>query len=84
MKLGRKILLMLSAILATTVVAAGIYLTTTYNYATGELSKTFRVSKVTSGNSKAIQQTKPITILLMGWIQDPKDVRKPGKEILIL
>ena len=65
MKLGRKILLMLSAILATTVVAAGIYLTTTYNYATGELSKTFRVSKVTSGNSKAIQQTKPITILLM-------------------
>ena len=54
MKLGRKILLMLSAILATTVVAAGIYLTTTYNYATGELSKTFRVSKVTSGNSKAI------------------------------
>ena len=55
MKLGRKILLMLSAILATTVVAAGIYLTTTYNYATGELSKTFRVSKVTSGNSKAIQ-----------------------------
>ena len=66
MKLGRKILLMLSAILATTVVAAGIYLTTTYNYATGELSKTFRVSKVTSGNSKAIQQTKPITILLMG------------------
>ena len=48
MKLGRKILLMLSAILATTVVAAGIYLTTTYNYATGELSKTFRVSKVYS------------------------------------
>ena len=68
MKLGRKILLMLSAILATTVVAAGIYLTTTYNYATGELSKTFRVSKVTSGNSKAIQQTKPITILLMVYI----------------
>jgi len=66
MKLGRKILLMLLAIFATTVVAAGIYLTTTYNYATGELSKTFRVSKATSGNSKAIQQTKPITILLMG------------------
>ena len=42
MKLGRKILLMLLAIFATTVVAAGIYLTTTYNYATGELSKTFR------------------------------------------
>ncbi len=66
MKLGRKILLMLLAIFATTVVAAGIYLTTTYNYATGELSKTFRASKATSGNSKAIQQTKPITILLMG------------------
>ncbi len=62
----RKILLMLLAIFATTVVAAGIYLTTTYNYATGELSKTFRASKATSGNSKAIQQTKPITILLMG------------------
>ena len=58
MKLGRKILLMLSAILATTVVAAGIYLTTTYNYATGELSKTFRVIKGNVGNSKAIQQTK--------------------------
>lgn len=66
MKLGRKILLMLLAIFATTVVAAGIYLTTTYNYATGELSKTFRMSKATTGNSKAIQQTKPITILLMG------------------
>ena len=66
MKLGRKILLMLLAIFATTVVAAGIYLTTTYNYATGELSKTFRASKAISGNSKAIQQTKPITILLMG------------------
>ena len=66
MKLGRKILLMLLAIFATTVVAAGIYLTTTYNYATGELSKTFRTSKAISGNSKAIQQTKPITILLMG------------------
>ena len=36
MKLGRKILLMLLAIFATTVVAAGIYLTTTYNYATGD------------------------------------------------
>ncbi len=66
MQLGRKILLMLLAIFATTVVAAGIYLTTTYNYATGELSKTFRASKAISGNSKAIQQTKPITILLMG------------------
>ena len=31
MKLGRKILLMLLAIFATTVVAAGIYLTTTYS-----------------------------------------------------
>lgn len=57
---------MLMAIFATTVVAAGIYLTTTYNYATGELSKTFRASKAASGDTKAIQQTKPITILLMG------------------
>lgn len=57
---------MLMAIFATTVVAAGIYLTTTYNYATGELSKTFRASKAASGDAQAIQQTKPITILLMG------------------
>ncbi|MFR2307319.1 MAG: hypothetical protein ACLS6Y_02460 [Streptococcus salivarius] len=66
MKLGRKILLMLLAIFATTVVVAGIYLTTTYNYATGELSKTFRASKVTSGNSKAIQQTKAYNYSLDG------------------
>ena len=39
MKLGRKILLMLLAIFATTVVLLVFTLTTTYNYATGELSK---------------------------------------------
>ena len=37
MKLGRKILLMLSAIFDTTVVAVDIYLTTTYNYARSEV-----------------------------------------------
>lgn len=49
MKLGRKILLMLLAIFATTVVAAGIYLTTTYNYATGELSKRLGLLKQLQG-----------------------------------
>ncbi|MGT2906834.1 glycopolymer--peptidoglycan transferase LytR [Streptococcus dentiloxodontae] len=66
MKIGKKILLMLLAILGTTVVAVGIYVGTTYSYATGVLSKTHKSSNALSGDANAIKQTKPITILLMG------------------
>lgn len=66
MKLGKKILLMLLAILTTTVLALGVYVTTAYNFSTSELSKTFKDYKTSKASSHAIEQTKPFSILLMG------------------
>lgn len=65
MKLGKKILLMIAAIFVTTIVALGVYITTAYNFSTSELSKTFKDYN-TGSDSNAIEQTKPISILLMG------------------
>lgn len=66
MKLGKKILLMLAAIIVTTVVALGVYVTTAYNFSTSELAKTFKDYKTSGLSSNAIEQTKPFSILLMG------------------
>ncbi|WP_288275069.1 biofilm formation/cell division transcriptional regulator BrpA [uncultured Streptococcus sp.] len=66
MKLGKKILLMLAAIIVTTVVALGVYVTTAYNFSTSELAKTFKDYKTSGSSSNAIEQTKPFSILLMG------------------
>ncbi|WP_431770281.1 biofilm formation/cell division transcriptional regulator BrpA [Streptococcus gallolyticus] len=66
MKLGKKILLMIAAIFVTTIVALGVYITTAYNFSTSELSKTFKDYKTSDSSSDAIEQTKPISILLMG------------------
>lgn len=66
MKLGKKILLMLAAIIVTTVVALGVYVTTAYNFSTSELAKTFKDYKTSGSGSNAIEQTKPFSILLMG------------------
>ncbi|AND79845.1 biofilm formation/cell division transcriptional regulator BrpA [Streptococcus pantholopis] len=65
MKLGKKILLMLTAIILTTLVAAGIYVTDALSFSNSELAKTFKNYNTGSG-SEAIQQTKPFSILLMG------------------
>lgn len=66
MKIGKKILLMLSAILITTVVALGVYATSTYHFSTDELAKTFKDFSISGKKSTAIKQTKPFSILLMG------------------
>ena len=66
MKLKKKIVLMIVAIFFTTVAAMGIYVTTAYFFSTNELSKTFKTYKGYGSSSKAIKQTKPISILLMG------------------
>lgn len=57
---------MLAAIIVTTVVALGVYVTTAYNFSTSELAKTFKDYKTSGSGSNAIEQTKPFSILLMG------------------
>ncbi|GLB80700.1 putative transcription regulator [Streptococcus alactolyticus] len=64
MKLRKKILLMITAIIATTLVALGVYVTSAFNFSTNELAKTFK--DYNTSDSEAIKQTKPISILLMG------------------
>ncbi|MGO5140675.1 glycopolymer--peptidoglycan transferase LytR [Streptococcus alactolyticus] len=64
MKLRKKILLMITAIIATTLVALGVYVTSAFNFSTNELAKTFK--DYNTSDSESIKQTKPISILLMG------------------
>ncbi|MGT2888173.1 glycopolymer--peptidoglycan transferase LytR [Streptococcus didelphis] len=65
MKIGKKIFLMLSAIIVTSFVALAVYATSAYTFSTGELSKTFK--DFSNGKkSTAISETKPFSILLMG------------------
>ncbi|EHI70876.1 glycopolymer--peptidoglycan transferase LytR [Streptococcus ictaluri] len=66
MKIGTKILLMLTAIFVTSLVAVGVYLTSAYTFSTDELSKTFKDFSTSSKKSDAIKQTKSFSILLMG------------------
>lgn len=66
MKIGKKIFLMLTAIVLLTLGAMGVYLTNAYTFSTGELSKTFKDFATSSKKSDAIQQTEPFSILLMG------------------
>lgn len=66
MTLRRKILLMVTTLLLMTVGALGIYFTTGFNYSMAELSKTFQDFEVDGEKSKAIEQTEPFSILLMG------------------
>lgn len=55
---------MITAIIATTLVALGVYVTSAFNFSTNELAKTFK--DYNTSDSEAIKQTKPISILLMG------------------
>lgn len=66
MKIWKKTLVMLFAILGISIGAAVVYLTTAYNFSTNELSKTFKDYGSTGSKSHAIEQTKPFSILLMG------------------
>ncbi|MGT2833215.1 biofilm formation/cell division transcriptional regulator BrpA [Streptococcus halotolerans] len=65
MKLGKKIVLMLSLIIATTIVAIGVYFGSAYVFSTGTLSKTFKEFDGRE-TSKAIDKNKPFSVLLMG------------------
>ena len=60
MKLGKKILLMIAAIVVTTVVALGVYITSAYNFSTSELSKTFKDYK-TSGSSSNVHNRQNLS-----------------------
>ncbi|MGT2771584.1 biofilm formation/cell division transcriptional regulator BrpA [Streptococcus marimammalium] len=66
MTIGKKIFLMLSAIIIISVIAIGVYTTSAFNFSTDALSKTFKVYKTSEETSQAIKQTKPFSILLMG------------------
>lgn len=66
MKLRKKIVLMLSAILLMTLMAAGFYARTAYRFSTSELAKTFKDYRGSGQVSQAIQKSEPFTILLMG------------------
>lgn len=59
-------MLMLAALIMTTAIAIGIYVTTAYHYSTSELSKTYKEFRTGNQVSQAIAQTEPFTILLMG------------------
>lgn len=66
MRIGRKITLMLGAILLITLVAFGSYATRIYSFSLGEFSKTFKNLKTSDKESHAIENNKPFSILLMG------------------
>ncbi|HGD6554790.1 TPA: LCP family protein [Streptococcus agalactiae] len=66
MKIWKKITLMFSAIILTTVIALGVYVASAYNFSTNELSKTFKDFKLAKSKSHAIEETEPFSILLMG------------------
>lgn len=64
MKIGKKIFLMLLAIILLSVGAAGLYTTTFLNDSTSAFSKTYK--KRDGGKEKVIEETEPFSILLMG------------------
>lgn len=65
MKIGKKILIMLVAIVLTSFLALGVYATSIYNFSLGEFSKTFKDYGTGSGKD-VIADEKPFSILLMG------------------
>lgn len=64
MTLGKKIALMLTAIITTTVMAGLIYVTSAFGYSTAEFGKTYQ--EINGQTSKALENSEPFTILLMG------------------
>ncbi|TWT09865.1 biofilm formation/cell division transcriptional regulator BrpA [Streptococcus sp. sy004] len=66
MSIGKKISIMIVAILATTALAVGLYFTTLSSFTNSEFAKTFKNYQTSKNVSQAIKQTKPFSILLMG------------------
>lgn len=66
MKIRTKIFRMLLAIISLTLVAVVAYGFTFYNYSASELSKTYKSFSSDRASDKMIEQTQPLTILLMG------------------
>ena len=66
MKIGKKIVLMVMAILLLTVGAAAAYGTTFWSYSSKAISKTYKKIGSDSSKDNVIEATKPFTILLMG------------------
>ncbi len=66
MKIGKKILLMLSALFVLTIGAGVLYAQTLFSYSNGELSKTYVPLTNDSEEDAIIEATEPLTILLMG------------------
>lgn len=69
MKIGKKIIFILLAIVALTLAAGGAYGMTILNYSTDSLSKTYR-SLGNEDEEEVLQATEPLTILLMGVDMD--------------
>ncbi len=66
MRIGKKIVLMVMAILLLTVGAVAAYGTTFWAYSSQAISKTYKKIGNDSTKDNIIQATKPFTILLMG------------------
>lgn len=66
MKIGKKIVLMVMAILLLTIGAVAAYGTTFWAYSSKAISKTYKKIGEDSTKDNIIQATKPFTILLMG------------------
>ncbi|MBF0819066.1 LCP family protein [Streptococcus acidominimus] len=69
MSIGKKIFLMLLAIITLTVGAGALYATTVLNYSTDSFSKTFK-SIEGQKEDHVIEATEPLTVLLMGVDMD--------------
>ncbi|WP_373756512.1 glycopolymer--peptidoglycan transferase LytR [Streptococcus ferus] len=66
MRIGRKITLMLGAILITTVIALGVYANRIFSFSLDEFSKTYKNLNTSTKESDSIEKSKPFSILLMG------------------
>ena len=66
MNVWKKILIMLAAIVTTTALALGFYVTNVYNFSLGELSKTFKDYRNQVESDYLIEDNEPFSILLMG------------------
>ncbi|MTB63655.1 LytR family transcriptional regulator [Streptococcus sp. zg-86] len=69
MSIGKKIFLMLLAIIGLTVGAGALYATTVLNYSTESFSKTYK-SIEGQEEDKVIEATEPLAVLLMGVDMD--------------
>lgn len=87
MSMKKKIILGVSLFFSLLLIIGGLALRKSYNQVTKELTKTYKKETVISGDSQAIKQTKPITILLMGvdtGSQNRKETWEGNSDTMIL